>query len=62
MGINDFGDLNPRTIDKRHRQANPETTGIKYIRDSFIKSNDTIKDSLKSKGPYIAEVLKEYVS
>jgi hypothetical protein len=60
MRRNGFGDLNPRTLDERHRKVSVETTGVKYIRDSFIQSNDTIKDSLKSKGPYMAEVLKVF--
>ena len=62
MGQNNHGDLNPRTIDERHRKFSNETAGLASVRDGAIKSNSTIKDSLKSKGPYIAEVLKVFTS
>ena len=62
MGINEFGDLNPRTINERYRKFSSETTGIKGIRDGAVQSNSTIKDSLKSKGNYIAEVLKVFTA
>jgi hypothetical protein len=60
MSKNGFGDLNPRSTDTRYRKLTNETSGVKGILDGAIQSNNTIKDSLKSKGMYMAEVLKVF--
>ena len=57
-----FGDLNPRDIDTRTREITNDTRGIDYIRDSLILANANKANSLKSTGPYLAEVLKVFTS
>ena len=59
---NGFGDLNPRDIDTRTREITNDTRGLDYIRDSAILANANKANSLKSTGPYLAEVLKVFTS